>query len=151
MGKNRIYAAIFILLLVLIVLLGGVNMLTGAVKKQEQASVAGVPMPTTFFAQPTQAASFTFPTRVPTPTVSPDSPPALKLSYPLKHETIAIDYLPVKKQMVIFYPQSRAEAEAAFGRFLSQNQASGSASLNVRVEYIGLTKEADEPTSGYGQ
>ncbi len=71
--------------------------------------------------------------------------------YPLIYEDIKIDFFPVKKQMIVYYQKDRTQAADTFNKFLSQYKIQDFSSLYINVEYIGLTKDPNEPPAGYSQ
>ncbi|MBI4004601.1 hypothetical protein HY358_00525 [Candidatus Roizmanbacteria bacterium] len=160
MGKNKIYIIVFVLLLVLIVLLGIMNTLGSRVRKSEQAQ-EGYVTPTRVEILPSGAPPVAFTSSITiTPGLSPTLLPTQKvetinkiftLNYPLKVEDHIIDYIPKKRIMIAMYPKDRVAAEDVMRRFFSEFEATNSAALGIAVEYIGLTKDPNEPVSGEGQ
>lgn len=150
MEKNKIYVIIFVLSIVVVILFGIANILTSSLSRptQEETLTNRSVIPTNIIpAIKTGSVSFTPPT--PTPTLPPERRiGVLQLDFPVKFESIAIDYIPKKNQMIVFYPQTRAEAEVTFQRFLIAYQSTGSAQLDAKVEFIGLNKEPGELIPG---
>ncbi len=150
MEKNRLYVIIFVLSIVVVILFGIVNMLTSSLTQpaQEETVTNRTVTPTSIIpAIKTGSVPFTAPT--PTPTIPPERRTGvLQLEFPVKFETIAVDYIPKKNQMIVFYPQTRTEAEATFQRFLTAYQSTGSAQLEAKVEFIGLNKGPGELIPG---
>ncbi|QQG44516.1 MAG: hypothetical protein HYW86_01195 [Candidatus Roizmanbacteria bacterium] len=153
MEKNRIYIIIFVLLFILVILLGTVNLFSST-KKNEQSliSISSPVTPTT---------NLVFPSNFPyvSPAVTSELAPsttisstkvitALELAYPLKYENLIIDYIQIRKQIIIFYPKEKQQAETVFKQFLNQYQTNEQEFAGMKIDYIGLTRDPNEPVPG---
>lgn len=105
------------------------------------------------YVEPTKVV--TFPTRIPTtdPSLSATLAPTKTIAifdfaYPLKYENLIVDYLPSRNQIIIYYPNSKENSEATFKKFLEQYKTGEAELSGIKIDYIGLTRDPNEATSG---
>lgn len=138
----------FGLLFILVVLLGLLHYFSTFLsqkKEAEQVATGAVEVkPTSNFTPPTGRPVVEFVS----PTIADQKSRLLALPYPIKYQTIMIDYLYRKKNMVVYYPENRVQATVAMRNFLSQYGVTDSTQLGITTYYIGLTKDAEEPAQG---
>lgn len=145
MNKNSLYIVIFGLLFLLVLLLGISSMLTKMITSRDNPVTTPTPIiaPTSSYRAPTRA-----------PTLASDFGQSgqenswQNLSYPVRYDTVIIDYVSSKNQMIVYYPAARSEGETLYRQFLDEYKVSASTRLNLNVEYIGLEREAKEPAPG---
>jgi hypothetical protein len=147
MEKNKLYILIFGLLFIFVILLGVVSMLSNRLQKKSNDEadkrVDTVVSPT---------GNFVFPTSViASPQqdgIAPEQRKILSYTYPIKYENLIIDYLANRQQMIVYYPSEVAPAEELFKRFLSENEVVNPGDVGIKIEYIGLAKDPNEPIPG---
>lgn len=150
MGKNKIYVVVFVLLIVLVILLGFVSMFSGSRSKQKAEQFQDkIPVPTSNYVPPTptpQGLTVNLITSI-TPTSGPVTT-IFDLAYPLKFNDLIMDYLPQKRRIIIYYPKDKIQAEDVFKQFTEQYSTSSSQLTQIKVDYIGLTRDPNEPVPG---
>lgn len=88
---------------------------------------------------------------IPTPTLSGESLwlsiVKNKLINGYKFEDIILDYRPKSDLIVVFYPTSKSLAQEQVKKFFEKE---GMSDFNsVKLEYIGLRKDPEEPPAGF--
>lgn len=148
MTKNRLYIAIFTLLFVLVILLGIANFLSTTLKNKKQTVLTPLPtapLPTSIILSPTSVSFMILP--------SPSLPRTtiFDLAYPLKYEGLIIDYVQPKSQIIVYYPSDIKQGQEIFNRFLIQYGTKENELSEINVEYIGLTRDPNEPPAGFSR